>query len=231
MKNLTNLVIKYRQDKDKKYLDEIYTELKNTIIQKAKFIYFHKYYPMNLYHKCKFCRNCDKLNNVPKSEHNLICKGCEDCKCIKGYFNLKKENLCDYKDVENDIWLEILRVVDNFDTTKDFNVYVFSCLWDFIPSFITKDFVKSLSNKSLTYQNENGEDVDTDIPDKQEETIIKFSLQEIMGVCKTKREKDLVELFMGRDKLTQEKIGKILGLSQQAISLILNKLQKRLKKL
>jgi RNA polymerase sigma factor (sigma-70 family) len=229
MINLTNLVKEYRQTKNKQILDKIYIELKSTIQQKAKFIYYAKWYPLNLYHPCKYCRNCDKLNEIPKTEHNTICKDCDKCKCVKGFFNLKKDNLCEYEDIENDLWLEVLRIVDNFDITKDFNTYLFSCVWEFIPTFITKDFVKSLSNKSLTQQDEEGNETQIDISEEKEEP--KLSLEEILKVATTKREKELINLFLNDKKMTQEKAGEIMGISQQAISLIFNKLQRKLKKL
>lgn len=227
MINLTELVKQYKEIKNKTILDKIYLELKSTIQQKAKFIYYAKFYPLNLYHPCKYCRNCDKLNNIPREEHNTICKDCEICRCIKGWFNLRKDNLCDYEDVENDIWLEVLRVIENFDMTKNFNTYLFSCLWEFVPTFVTKDFIKSLSNKSLTQKDKEGNETEVDISEEKEEP--KLSLEDILKVAKTKREKELINLFLTDKKMTQEKAGKLLGITQQAISLIFNKLQKRLK--
>jgi len=227
MENITNLVIQYKQSKNKQIMDKIYLELKTTIRQKTQFIYYAKWYPMNLYHKCKYCRNCDKLNNVPKSEYSIICKDCHTCKCIKGFFNLRKNNLCDPEDVENDIWVEIMRVIENFDITKDFNSYLFSCLWEFVPSFITKDFIKSLSHKSLSQQDEGGNEYEIDMPVEEEiEPII--SSEDILKVCETDREKEVVNLFLNDKKMTQEKAGKKLKISHQAISLILAKLQNRL---
>jgi RNA polymerase sigma factor (sigma-70 family) len=227
MLNLTNLVKEYKQTKNKQIKEQICTELKSTIQDKARFIYYAKFYPLNLYHPCKYCKNCNKLNDIPKEEHNTICKDCEVCKCIKGFFNLNKDHLCEYFDVENDIWLEVLRVIENFDITKDFNIYLFSCLWEFIPTFITKDFVKSLSNKSLTQQDEEGNETQIDISDEKIEE--KLSLEDILKVVKTKREKEVIHLFLNDKTMTQEKAGELLGISHQAISLILKKLQKRLK--
>ena len=229
MENLTNLVIQYKQSKNKQIIDKIYSELKNTVRQKTQFIYYAKWYPMNLYHKCKYCRNCDKLNNVPKSEHNIICKDCNICKCIKGFFNLKKHNLCDFEDVENDIWLEIMRVIENFDITKDFNTYLFSCLWEFVPTFITKDFIKSLSHKSLTQQDDKGNEYEIDVAIEEKIDPL-FTPEAILKVCETKREKEVVNLFLNDKTMTQEKAGKKLKISHQAISLILTKLQNRLLK-
>ena len=229
MINLTNLIKEYKETKSKLTLDKIYMELKSVIKQKAKFIYYAKFYPLNLYHPCKYCRNCDRLNNVPKEEHNIICKECDICKCIKGFFNLKKDGLCEYEDVENDLWLEILRTINNFDITKDFNTYLFSDLWEFIPTFITKNFVKSLSNKSLTQQNEEGNEIQMDIPEEKEETKPKPSIQDILKICQTDIERKICELYLENPNLSQEELAEKLGTYKMNISRILNKLRKRLK--
>jgi len=230
MINFTNLVKEYKETKSKQIIDKIYVELKVIIKQKAKYIYYHKWYPLNLYHPCKYCRNCTKLNNVPKSEHNIICKNCEVCKCIGGFFNLRDKGLCELEDVENDIWLEILRIIENFDITKDFNPYLFSCLWEFIPSFITKDFVKSISNKPLIQKDEEGNETEIDVSNEQEETKPKPSIQEILKVCKTEMEKKVCELYLTNPNLSQEEIAEKLETYKMNISRIINKLRKRLKK-
>jgi len=227
MNNLTSLIIQYKETKNKLILDKIYLELKSTIQQKARYIYFAKWYPLNLYHPCKFCRNCTKLNNIPKNEHNEICKECEECKCVKGFFNLKKSNLCEYEDVENDIWLEIMRTIENFDITKDFNTYLFSNLWEFIPSFITKNFVKSLLNKSLTKTDDEGNETEMEIADEEEKDN-QFDIENITKFCKTEQEKEIIQLLA--KGVRQDVIAEKLKISQSSISRILNKLRKQLKK-
>lgn len=232
MINLTNLVKDYKQIKDKQILEQIYKELKTTIQQKARFIYYAKFYPLNLYHPCKYCRNCDKLNNIPKEEIIIICKDCEICKCIKGFFNLKKDNLCEYEDVENDLWLEVLRVIENYDITKDFNTYLFSCLWEFVPSFITKNFVKSLLNKPLTKIDEEGNETEMEIADEPKEKLeSKISTEEIMAICKDDFEKEILKIILKHKKINRTKIAKQLGVTPQYISLTLKGLRKKVKKL
>jgi RNA polymerase sigma factor (sigma-70 family) len=228
MTNLTNLVKEFKTTKNKQLLDKICLELKPTVIQKAKFIYYAKWYPLNLYHPCKFCRNCEQLKDIPKEEHNLICKECTDCKCVKGFFNLRKNNLCDYEDVENDLWCEILRIVDNFDITKDFNTYLFSCLWEFIPTFITKDFVKSLSNKSLTHIDEEGNETQIDISDTPKENT-NFSIDQIYKICKTSAERKIIDLLLKGFK--QIDIANELKVSEQYISKVILKLKSNLSEL
>jgi RNA polymerase sigma factor (sigma-70 family) len=227
MNNLTNLVIQYKKLKNNHIFNLIYKELQSIIKQKAKFIYFGKWYPLNMYHPCKYCRKCNKLKNIPKSERNIICEECEKCTCIKGFFNLRKNNLCEYQDVENDLWTEVLRIIEDYDETKDFNTYLISSLWNFIPNFINKNFVTSILNKSLTQRNENGDDIQYDIP--IEINNLTLTLDEIIKVASTKREKAVLNLYLKDSTMTLDKAGTSLGISHQAISLILTKLQKKLK--
>jgi RNA polymerase sigma factor (sigma-70 family) len=228
MDKLTTLILEYQKAKSQTIFKEILTILNPVIKKKATYIFFAKWYPLNLYHPCKFCRVCTKLNNMPKNEHSLICKECEECKCEKGFFNLNKNHLCEYEDVEQDLLLIILQMIDKFIPEKEFNNYLYTTLWDWMPTFLTKDFVKSFSNKSLTQTDETGNEIQIDISEEIEES--KLSLEEILKVAQTKQEKKLINLFLNDKKMTQEIAGEIIGISQQAISLILNKLRKKLKK-
>jgi RNA polymerase sigma factor (sigma-70 family) len=231
MDKLTKLVLEYQKTKSQITFKEILEMLNPVIKKKATYVFYGKWYPLNLYHPCKFCRVCTKLNNTPKSEHSLICKECKECKCVKGFFNLKKNNLCEYEDVEQDLLLTILQMIDKFvpEPNKEFNNYLYTTLWEWMPTFLTKDFVKSLSHKSLTQSDEEGNETQIDIPEEKEEP--KLSMEEILKVTTTKREKELINLFLNDKMMTQEKAGKTLGITQQAISLVFNKLQKKLKKL
>jgi RNA polymerase sigma factor (sigma-70 family) len=228
MDKLTTLILKYKENKSQIILKEIFEILNLIIKKKATYVYFAKWYPLNLYHPCKYCRVCDKLNNVPKSEHSLFCKDCEKCKCIKGFFNLNKNNLCSYKDVEQDLNLTIMQMLEKFTPEKEFSHYLYTTLWDWRPSFLTKDFVKSFSNQSLTQINDSGDEVQIDVKDEKEEP--KISIEDIFKVAESKREKEIIQLFLNDKSMTQEKAGEILGITQQTISLIFNKLQKKLKK-
>lgn len=228
MDKLTKLVLDYQKTKSQTILKEILNILNPVIKKKANYIFYAKWYPLNLYHSCKYCRNCTKLKDIPKSEHSIICEDCKECKCIKGFFNLNKNHLCEYEDVEQDLLLVILKMIDKFVPEKEFNNYLYTTLWEWMPTFFTKDFVKSLSNKSLTRIDIEGEETQIDIPEEKEES--QFSLEEILKVVTTKREKEIINLFLNDKKMTQDKAGEILGISQQAISLIFNKLQKKLKK-
>ncbi len=220
--NNTILVRQYKQTKYKKTLEQIYDNLKPIVQKKAKFIYNKKYYPLSLYYKCKECKICKQTNKS-------ICKKCDKCSCIKGTFNLRKDNLCDYLDVEHDIWIEVFRIIKNYKTEKDFDTYLFACLWEWIPSFINKNFIKSLLNKSLTYFNEEDEVNESDIGDNKTEINLdkKIDLEEILSNCKNAQEKEIIELLLKEPN--QSEVAKVLKVSPQYISLVLKKLQERIK--
>jgi len=228
MDKITTLILQYKKTKDQNILNEIFEILNPVIQKKAKYIYYGKWYPINLYHPCKFCRNCNKLNNIPKSEHKIICQECQVCRCEKGFFNLNKNNLCEYKDIENDIWLEILRIIENFDIAKNFNTYLYSCLWEFIPTFITKNFIKSLSNQSLSKVDQEGNESEMEIPDEPKQTN-NFNLEHIYSVCKNETEQKIIKLLIAG--LKQIEIAKELCVSEQYISKIIIKLRKKITKL
>jgi RNA polymerase sigma factor (sigma-70 family) len=230
MDKLTKLVLDYQKTKSQIILKEILEMLNPVIKKKANYVFYVKWYPFNLYHPCKFCRTCTKLNNIPKTEHKILCEDCEECKCIKGFFNLNKNHLCEYEDVEQDLLLVILQMIDKFTPEKEFNNYLYTTLWEWMPTFFTKDFVKSLSNKSLTQEDEEGNETQIDISEENKERKLKPSIQEILKVCKTDIEKKVCELYLENPNLSQAKIAEKLGTYQRDISRIINKLRKRLKK-
>jgi len=150
MENLSELVREYRKTKDNKILENIWRLLEPIIKEKASYVYYQQTYPLNLYKPCKFCKNCKKVKGKSLVDKTKICKECKDCKCIKGLFNLYEKKLCDYKDVESDVWLEIMRIIGNYDVTRDFNKYLFGNLWEYKPSFMTRGFVDNfIKNRPL----------------------------------------------------------------------------------
>jgi RNA polymerase sigma factor (sigma-70 family) len=239
MNYLTNLIVKYKENKNPAILKEIFNILIPAMKKKATHTFFAKWYPLNLYHPCKFCRNCDKLNNIPKSEHSLICENCDICKCVKGFFNLNKNNLCEYNDVYNDLYLTVLEMINKFIPEKEFDNYFYTSLWEWKPSFINQNFVKSLLNKPLSKSNEEGEeyelievaeDSEIDKINLKQEAKLKYEeiVKKLLSLCKTEKEKKIINLYINDKQMTQEKVAKILGTYQKDISRILNKLRKRL---
>jgi len=222
MNNITLLVREYKKTNSQKIMNDIYLKLTPLMQSKAKFIFYKKFYPYSLYHKCKECLNC-------KEKNKIICESCERCSCIKGTFNLNKSGLCDYLDVENDLWIEVLRIIKNYNPKKDFDTYLYACLWEWIPSFLTKNFVKSLKNKSLIYFNESGEENEIDAIDENfEHQLNIFSMEEILNICDNIEKKIVKLLYKG---LKQKEIAQKIKVSEQFISLKIQQLGKKLKNL
>jgi len=226
------LVKQYKKEQTQTILDQIFKELKSLIIKKSRYIYERKYFPIALYHLCKSCRNCEVGKELIKEEKKKVyCELCKDCRCVKGYFNLKKNNLCDYQDVENDLWLEILRVIRDYDITKNFATYLISSIYEWRPAFLTKDFVTSLRNISLTKTNSEGSEEEMDFENDESENQIfsRLTMEEIRGVAKTKKEKELLSILLNQKGIDQKEIAKKLHSSRQTVSKIFKRLQLRLK--
>jgi RNA polymerase sigma factor (sigma-70 family) len=215
MNRIEQLVKEYKQEKTQSKLNQIVTILKPVVFKKAKYIHEKKFYPLSLYHKCIECRKCIE---------KIDCENCERCRCVKGTFNLKRKGLCDLADVENDLWLEILRVIENYDITKNFETYLYATLWDWIPSFINKNYIKELLNISL----ENSSEETENIASKQI-----FQPTEIIEVAEkvlSPKEKELFYILLKDNKLTELEISKKLNIDQSVVSRRLTALRKKLKK-
>jgi hypothetical protein len=227
-KIVEDLIKQYKQSKDDRIFKKIYDILKPIIEKKAKYMYYEKWYPNNLYSECKFCLVCDKLDNKTKKARKMICENCLICECSKGTFNLAKFGLCDLDEVIQDLWIWMTGVIESYQIGRKFEIYLRACLYAYTPSFLTAEFVKVLKHKSLTHITE---DNDFDVVDEnsiEENDNKQFCIADIEAVCKTDIEKKVVELFLTNSDITLELVGKKLKRTKQAISLIFKKLQKRL---
>jgi len=210
-----NLIKEYKQTKEKKILDQIYLVLNPVIKQKAKFIFEKKFYPLSLYNDCYSCRICDKKNTDE-------CKTCQICSCVKGTFNLKRKNLCEQKDVENDLWADVLRMIETYDITKSWDTYFYATLWNWRPTFMTKNFIKSLLDEQLETQ---------DVEDKSQK-ISQHDIDYIIEIGKqslTQEEQKILSMLLPPNELNENQMAKKLGISQQAVSKKLIVLRKKLK--
>jgi len=225
----------YKNTKNDFSFKRIYNILKPYVNKKARFLYEHKWYSANQFKKCKFCLHCKRIDGKSKEMKKIICEECLICECDKRTFNLKKYGLCDLKEVIQDLWIVISdTVVKNYDCSKkNFKQFVENSLYAYEPSFINADFINLLKNKSTTYiEDEKEQEMDVVDPcseknqDNQESMI-----EQIRTVCKSKREIELIELYLNNEVMTQEKAGEVLHISQPAIFKIFKKLQKRLEKI
>lgn len=223
MINVTSLVIKYKKDKNPATLNEIMSHLHPVIKQKAKYIFKKKYFPYSLYHKCKSCQHCKTQNNLTCLQHIFDHLDCPACSCIKGTFNLSKIGTVDYVDIEHDLIMEVMRLINNFDITKDFNVYLFATLWKWNPSFLTESFIQELNHTE--FKEEIMNNIITEKPEGD------FLLRDFIDeVVPDKRDREILR-YLCEEKLDARQIAKKMGLSKTHIYNIINKLRKKLKKM
>jgi len=204
MTNITQLIIEYKKEKTDKKLHSILSLVNPIIEKKSKYTYFQKYFPISLYNKCQSCRNCE--------EHK--CNICHKCTCQKGTFNLHRNNLCEYEDVKQDLLMEVLKLIEKFDISRDFNKYLIATLWNWKPSFLTKDFIKSLVSESIDNQPE--------LLDKKK--ICDFNVQQLIEKLDKKIDRDIVYNLLKNNELSQKELAVRLGLTER-------KLRYRIKKI
>lgn len=221
-----DLIIKYKSDHLESDLRLILKILNPVLKKKAEYIFFKKYYPKSLYHPCLACKLCE----VDKKDmDNENCKDCDKCTCQHGFFNLRKLNACEYEDVYDDLILEVLRLIENYDISKDFDKYFYACIWNWMPSFLTKNFIQNIHLKSLYSYNIDGEESEQDIIDEKTLRTNNFSIDEILEICKNPREKQIIHLILKTGKFNQAEIAKKLGISRQAVNKIVKKLKLKIK--
>jgi len=222
MTNAEDLIKQYKQSKNKKTLDDIFILLKPVVMTKAKYVYYKKFYPFSLYNRCYNCRQCNAKNA-------LICEDCEKCTCVKGTFNLKRNNLCEYSDVENDLYLDILRMIETYDTTKSWNTYFYASLWNWQPTFLTKEFLNSLLTQPITHHNEEKISTQQNENDNKTTEVMKDFKKAVTKVL-TKRELQIYHILLQDNRLKEVEIAEKIGLTQQAVSLALKNIRKKLVK-
>jgi len=224
MKKVEQFIKEYKKTRDKKTLDKIFDLLRPTIVSKAKFIFYKKFYPLSLYNKCYQCRIC-------KYQKTEKCKNCDKCNCIRGSFNLKKSHLCEYQDVENNLWVDLLRMIETYDSIRSWNSYFYTSLWHWQPTFLTQNFIKSLLNSSLTTTQHlaEKENINKELEIFGESEDAKKLCKQIEEIL-SKQEKQIFSILLSKNRLTEEEIAKKIGKSQQYVSKKIIAIKNKVKK-
>jgi len=203
---LTNLVIDYQETKAQAVLSAIFKLLEKTIKDKAKYIYNTKYFPISHYYGA--------------SEK-------------KGTFNLRKSNLCDIEDVRQELIVEVIRIINNFNPklNKKFMRYLLSCVWNWRPAFITADFIGQITSEKLYKINSEGEEELTEqlMPEDLNRKFIDIDLAGIESELTTPLEKKVLSVLLNSKGLTQVEIAKEAGVSKQMIGMVIAKIKNILK--
>jgi len=135
----------------------------------------------------------------------------------------------DKKDIEQELYIKILKTIKNYNEKLPFENYLFYSLKLWQPKLKKEDLIhyESLYKTDET----TGEDLEIEIEDnKQNNSNSKIVLEEILKECKTDIEKKICISYLENPKITEEELAQKLGTYQKHISRIINGLRKRLKK-
>jgi RNA polymerase sigma factor (sigma-70 family) len=184
----------------------------------------------------KKTKNKNLLNNLfillqpmlkKKSEYIFYHK---QFKCGNSSVRLCNTKKVELDDIIQELNLEVLRIIDNYDVSRPFKNYFFSTLWDWRPDFIrTGNFGKEINmviseNILATDENTNFLDNMAD-PNSVQATDDTPIFQKFTDL--TDQEKKVMNLLMKNNKINQSQIAKIIGVTQQRVGQIINKLKNK----
>jgi len=140
-------------------------------------------------------------------------------------FKLVDIKQVEFKDVIQELNLETLRIINDYDITQSFETYFYASIWDWKPDFINADFFNNLNTQSIYQETIEGEEEDiTEKISSSEEIKIEFK-------CKlTDLEQEVWELKKGNLNLSQEEIAEELGVSQKTVSNVIASIKKKIQK-
>jgi len=163
---LHQLVKEYKKTNNQKFLNEIVILLTPIIKSKARFIYHKKWF------------------NVNRDSHN------------PKYINLKQSGKTTIEDVEQELWLTLIRIIKEYNSKKSFEAYLGISLNNWRPSFLNSSFTNSTNEYAL---------VDYD----QEQLESKIDKKLILSL--KDKEQEIVKLLQNKTRPVD--IAKLLGLS------------------
>ena len=144
------------------------------------------------------------------------------------YFKLRYYKI-EKLDIQQELYIKIIQIIKNYDTEKPFENYLNSSLKNWKPKLSAEDKIRyeSLYKKDKETQTETEIKIEDD---NQEEIDSNLKIEDILNQCQTKNERKICELYLENPNITERELAKKCGTYQRAISRILNRLRKRLKK-
>lgn len=142
------------------------------------------------------------------------------------YIVLHQTKLVELNDIEQELAMTIVSLIEKYNPSKPFKNYFYSSIWNWTPDFIrSKDFISRLYMKN-----------ESELPDHNDYFINNKKINNILdNLIKeddelTEEEEKIIILYIENNKITQEEVAKKLGITQQAISLKLKDLRKKMNK-
>lgn len=206
---LDKLAKEYLITKDKTILVKIFKLLKHILKQKASFVYYQK-----TFHEGKITGRIKSLDGkkIPVYEHN---------------FRLVDTKQTELADVEQELSIEIIRILKKYKPTESFETYLFSAIWNWTPKFARKNkFFNYLKFNSMNVIDDSGKEKSLidDIPQvesSREENFVD------MFENLTENEIKIINLYQENGNIKQPEIARIIGITQQGVSFILKGLRKK----
>jgi RNA polymerase sigma factor (sigma-70 family) len=208
-KELDLLAKEYVKTKDKTILVKIFKLLKHILKSKADFVFYQK-----TFHEGKSKGYIESLDGkkTPVYEHN---------------FKLVDTKQTELEDVEQELALEVIRILNKYNPKQPFENYLFAAIWNWTPKFARKNkFFNYLKFNSMNVVDEDG----------NEKSLIDNIPQEVNFGCGdltemfenlTENEKKIINLYQENNNISQSEIADSIGITQSGVSRLLAGLRKK----
>jgi RNA polymerase sigma factor (sigma-70 family) len=209
-KELDVLAEEYIKTKDKNILDKIFKILKNLLKKKASFVFYNQTFHEGRIIRYKTIQPENK--KIPIHEYN---------------FKLSETGQTELKDVEQELALEVIRILNKYNPKQSFETYLISALWLWTPKFARKNkFFNYFKNNSMNVIDDNGNEKSLIDELPQETNHYNDKLEELFENL-TETEKKIINLFQENSNINQSQIAGIIGITKQRVSFILKGLKKK----
>ncbi len=196
---LQQLVEEYKKTNNQKLLNEIVVLLTPIIKDKARYIYNKKWIRID---KKGIRESIDEYNS------NI-----EDKKDNPKYINLKQSGKTTLLDVEQELWLTLLRIIKNYDIKKPFYKYLTSSLWNWTPRSLISEIKNTVKESSLMDYDQSSDE---------------FKIDKKIILTLKEREQEIIKLLQNKTRPID--IAKLLGYSKSYIYDTIKKITKKLRK-
>lgn len=170
------------------------------------------------------------LDQIFKNLNNILNEKASYIFYKQTFFGKEEIKLCDTKqieldDVKQELYLEVLRIINEYNIRLPFENYLYSNLKLWKPKFINADFLKNFKTQSIYQTNDEGEEENlADNMSSPEPLNIEFNTP------LTEKEQEIWELLQGDLHLSQEEIAEELSISQKSVSNLISSIKKKLQK-
>jgi len=141
------------------------------------------------------------------------------CK-VKHLYSITQE------DIFQELCLDVLTWIENFNSNGSFSTYVFSCLWNWRPKIINKETYMNLKSiKCMSLTSEQKENF-MDSLSKEIKFDIRIGVNTLLDSVKGSNEKAVLKLLYINPDIPKKDIAKILGVSSGRVTQIFSNLKK-----